>query len=194
MSESLGTLYEISRSNRGYTKLVITVNIPFKTKYLTFCIWDDTQLVYKGKPFKEGDSVRVEYYYQDNLPIFSSMTPEPIDLCPICFCFLEQISAQRMDCQYCSTYATEQYKERINQSLKLIYNSTKAGFQFYRSREQCMSFINDSTGEVFNCAVYESSPLFSKVGALELLNIYTVVGWKENSTFKCSMLDVIDIY
>ena len=192
MSESLGKLYEISRSSKGYTKLVITVNIPFKTKYLTFCIWDDTQLVYKGKPFKEDDSVRVEYYYEDNFPRFSSMTPEPIDLCPICFCFLEQINAQRMDCQYCSTYAAEQYKERINQSLKLVSNSTE-NYQ-HRSREQCMSFINDSTGEVFNCVVYESSPLFSKVGALELLNIYTVAGWKENPSFKCSMLDVIDIY
>ena len=192
MFESLGKLYEIARSSDGYTKLVITVNVPFKTKYLTFCIWDDAQLVYRGTPFKEGDSVRVEYCYQDNFPRFSSMTPKPIDLCPICFCFLEQINTQRMDCRYCSTYAAEQCKERINQSLKLIANSTK-NYQ-HPSRGQWMSFANDSTGEFFNCVVYESSPLFSKVGAFELLNMYTVVGWKENPSFKCSMLDVIDIY
>ena len=188
---SLGKIYEISRSSKGYTKLVIIVNIPFKTKYLKFCIWDDTQLIYKGTPFREDDSVRVDYYYQDNFPRFSSMTPQPIDMCPICFCFHEETDAQRMDCQYCSTYATEQYKERVNESLKLLSNSTK---NCRYSRGQCMVFINDSTGEVFTCIVYESNPLFSKLGELELSNLYTVVGWKENPSFKCNTLDVIDVY
>ena len=188
---SLGKIYEISRSSKGYTKLVIIVNIPFKTKYLKFCIWDDTQLIYKGTPFREDDSVRVDYYYLDNFPRFSSMTPQPIDLCPICFCFHEETDAQRMDCQYCSTYATEQYKERVNESLKLLSNYTKI---CRYSRGQCMVFINDSTGEVFTCIVYESNPLFSKLGELELSNLYTVVGWKENPSFKCNTLDVIDIY
>ena len=188
---SLGKIYEISRSSKGYTKLVITVNIPFKTKYLKFCIWDDTQLVYKGVSFREDDEVRVDYYYQENFPRFSSMTPQPIDMCPICFCFHEEIDAQRMDCQYCSTYDTAQCKERVNQSLKLVSHSIK---NYRYSRGQCMVFINDSTGEVFNCVVYESNPLFSKLGALELLNLYTVVGWKENPSFKCNTLDVIDVY
>ena len=175
------------------------VNIPFKTKYLKFCIWDDTQLIYKGTPFREDDSVRVDYYYQDNFPRFSSMTPQPIDLCPICFCFHEEIDAQRIDCQYCSTYATEQYKERVNESLKLLSNCTKnccdsRGQCMVDSRGQCMVFINDSTGQVSTCIVYESNPLFSKLGGLELSNVYTVVGWKETSSFKCSTLDVIDIY
>ena len=189
---SLGKIYEISRSSKGYVRLVITVNTPFKTKYLKFCVWDDTQLIYRGVSFKEGDSVRVDYYYQDNFPRFSSMTPQPIDLCPICFCFHEETNAQRMDCQYCSTYAVEQYKERINHRLKLVANYTK---NCLYSRGQCMTFIIDSTGEVFNCVVYESNPLFSKLGALELLNLYTVVGWKETPNYKvCNMLDVIDIY
>ena len=96
-----------------------------------------------------------------------------------------------MDCQYCSTYATEQYKERVNESLKLLSNCTK---NCRYSRGQCMVFINDSTGEVFNGIVYESNPLFSKLGGLELSNLYTVVGWKETPSFKCSTLDVIDIY
>ena len=148
-STSLGKIYDISQSDKGYFKLTIAVNTPFKTRFLKFCLWDNEPLKYKGESFKEGNSVRVNYYHQDNFPKFLSMEPQPIDQCPKCFTFYEGSDAQRIDCpEYCSTHT--EIKERVDKTVKLVSNTIKS---FRYSPGRCLVFIDDNSSETFQCTI-----------------------------------------
>ena len=188
-STSLGKIYDISQSSKGYFKLTIAVNTPFKTRFLKFCLWDDELLKYNAELYKEGDEVRVSYYYQDNFPKFLSMVPQSIDECPDCFTFYEASDAQRIVCpESCSTHT--EVKERVHNSVKLVSITVKS-FRYPPGR--CLVFIDDNTGETFHCTIFESHPIFMKTGDLELLKMYNIIGWRASDRFKNS-LDVIDIY
>ena len=37
---ALGEIVKVDKMDKGYTKLVLLVNKPYKTQYLTFSLWD----------------------------------------------------------------------------------------------------------------------------------------------------------
>ena len=49
---------------KGYTKLVLLVNIPYKTVYLIFILWDEKKFFGGDEPV--GDCVLAKYYYNGN--------------------------------------------------------------------------------------------------------------------------------
>ena len=193
MQASFGKIYEISQASKGYFKLTISTNLPFATKFLKFCLWDNSQLSHDGKLFKQGDQIIVNYYYQDIFLRLVSMIPQPFDECPVCSCFYEMSDAQRIDCSQCSNYAKDQVKERVHSSLTLVANWVK---DCKYSKGQSMVFIDNDTKKTLNCIVYENHPIFSKLANIQLLNEYTVIGWKQscNNLKINSKVDVIDIY
>ena len=141
-----------------------------------------------GEMFKLGDNVRVNYFHQNNFPRLQSMCLELHDMCQNCYCFYEAGDAQRIECpERCSTLT--EIKERINKTLKLVSKTTR---DFRYSAARCLIFTDDNTGKSYSCTIYENHPLFFKTGDLEIINMYTVVGWTSND--KYNSLDVIDIY
>ena len=56
--------------DKGYTRLTISTNIPFKTKKLKFNVWDTILLRKEDtmERFKLGDEVEIQYSYRNDYP------------------------------------------------------------------------------------------------------------------------------
>jgi len=71
-----GTIKKLGLEGKGYTKFVISVNLPFWTKYLQFNVWSKDLLFNSAdeKQFQLEDQVEVEYYYKGDFPELTSLT------------------------------------------------------------------------------------------------------------------------
>ena len=180
----------ISQNGEGYTLLVIRYNIPFKTMYLRFCIWDDNMLVHNNIRFKEGYAVDFMYEYAGHFPILSHTTlSEGHDVCFRCYAFHEQANAQRMECEYCRSIRYEDHKERLALKVKLVEKTVKP---FKYSSGLCLKFFDVKSSLYYEATIFEKNPLFNMISGIELLNDYQVIGWKENNSVY-NRVDVVDI-
>ena len=74
-SIDLARIFLIEETNKGYTKLVLSNPIPWKTRYLCFNVWRKAKLHYDGKEYKVGDMVSVEYPQED---FYKLVSLEPV--------------------------------------------------------------------------------------------------------------------
>ena len=185
--------HRVSKNNEGYTLLVIRCNIPYKTTYLKFCVWNDNKLNYNGSRANEGDDVSVNYTYEGTFPILSSIQfiDGGLGECFRCFAFREQnYSAQLMECPDCLSISSNQQRERINLTLTLVQKTVKP---FKYSRGLCLKFVDRVTDRYYNATIFEKNPLFPSVSGIEILKNYRVFGWEENIS-KFSDIDIVDVY
>ena len=117
---ALGEIAKMEVMEKGYTKLVISVNIPYKRTNLTFCVWDPRKLCVGDDGIDIGDNVLVQYHYKENFKQLDGLTKmERFDSCPICYTNLEPMDAQRIDCPGCTSISELETKERVSEKIKL---------------------------------------------------------------------------
>ena len=116
---ALGEIAKIEVMTKGYTKLLISVNIPYKRINLTFCVWDTSQLCVGGDGIDIGDNVLVQYHYKEKFAQLDGLNKmERFDSCPICYANLEPMDAQRIECPECSNISEEESKEKTWKALR----------------------------------------------------------------------------
>ena len=117
---SLGEIVKLEVTDREYTKLILSVNIPFKAQSITFNVFDNTKLRDAEGLFGVGDCVRADYHYKDTFTQLDQLTKMvKFDNCPICYSNLEAMDAQRFDCSGCALMSEDEHKERISEKMEL---------------------------------------------------------------------------
>ena len=107
-----GLVNQIYAADKGYTRVTVATNIPFKTKKIKFNVWDSMLLKKETmENFKVKDEVYVQYSYRNGYPQLINMRSARIDNCPVCFTSLEGIDAQRMDCEACRLIPEAEHKK-----------------------------------------------------------------------------------
>ena len=184
---NFGTIKGLTLEAKGYYRLVIGVNLPFKTKFLKFNVWKKELVVAStNELYKEGEEVLIEYYYRDNFPQLSAIKEAAIDYCPVCDSGLEQINAQRMECDGCSSIPVEEQKERINEKMRLISCIPK---QYQYSTGYLVELLPPGKSKAYKVVVFPSNPpLFKLAPDLKVGQLYTVLAWRDKK-----LLDLIDI-
>ena len=188
---ALGEIVKAELMEKGYTKLVLLVNIPYKTIYLTFILWDQKKFLGGDDPLGVGDFVLAKYHYNGNFTQLDEMTKMiSFDSCPICWSNLEAMDAQRIDCPGCSTIPEAESKGRVSERMKLISKTLK---EYRYSAGYKIEFV-DENQKGYVCVIFKNSPLFEKIDELSVSQSYDVIGWKNKGDFKCHPLDIVNIY
>ena len=192
---SYGLICEINPNTKGYTRLTISTNIPFKTKLIKFNVWDTLLLKKPGStrssvmiPFKVGEEVQVEYSYKNSYPQLVSMVASRIDNCPVCFSSLEGIDAQRLECDGCRLIPEEEHKKRVNTQMQVVSKTLK---QYSNSAGIKLELFSENDNKAFAPVIFPNNVAFQTVENMKIGHKYWVAGWiAPNGKF----LDVVDIY
>ncbi len=188
----LGRITDISEMDKGYKRLILSINIPFKTKLLKFNVWKDHLLQDENLVnFKVGDDVCANYHYNKGYPCLDKLTSTSIDNCPVCYNNVEATDAQRIDCHGCSTMPESLHKLRVNARFKL---KSCVQEQFQYSSGYKLKFENEEASEQFTCVIFQNNPLFVTVPNFKVSDLYYVVGWKNTENSDNYFVDVIDMY
>lgn len=197
MSETLyclGTVKELKKYGNGCTRLVLSINKPYRTEFLQFFVWSYELLKKEdtGDICGIGDDLAVTYFLNDaqnGYPQLISLTSASIDNCPICWNGLEAIETQRMDCFGCSSLPDGSSKTRMREKMTLLANKEE---EFKFSKGCRMTFVSKPNGSILNFVVFPSKRLLHpKVKTFIVGEEYTVCGWKDP---RKNHFDVIDIY
>ena len=189
---SLGKIIKMQPMDKGYIKMVLAINIPFKTIHLTFNVWNKQKLQYGNVELKNEDFVVVSYHYKEKYTQLDELIKiERIDNCPLCYCNLEPTDSQRFDCPGCATISDDDVKERVNDRMKLVSCSVK---EYQYSPGYKLEFINEIDQSKFVGVVFKNSPMFDDLSLLRESETYHVVGWTNKDNFKCHPLDIVSIY
>ena len=180
----LGRVLELKPMDKGYTRLTIVYNIPFKTKTLKFNAWNEDML----SSCEEGETVKVVYTYKNSFPHLLAIDRALIDSCQICHTFMEALDAQRIECEGCSSIPKDQHKTRINAMMKLISLEPK---QYMYSTGLRLEFLLEIEKKRYTYVIFENSLLDRISHDLKIGEKYFVVGWK--STQPGCFLDIVDI-
>lgn len=184
----IGTIKQLNRDEKGCYKLIISVNMPFYTKYLQFDVWG-SELLEKseGQKFELEDQVEVEYYFKRDSLELTSLISTHIEYCPVCFNGLERIETQRMDCRGCSLVPCYEQRERVNSEMVLVACTDK---EYRYSTGYRLEFFEPCTDSSFRSVVFPNKPLlYSTVPSLQVGKVYAVMGWKDKNVF-----DLLDIH
>ena len=178
--------------DRGYTKLIVTVNIPFKTVNITFAVWDASKLQSKERCLLVGDFVEMHYHYQGTFAQLDTITRiGQFDTCHKCYCNLEAMDAQRFECSGCATISEAEQKDRVSEKMQL----TECELQQYTySAGYKIKFLCDDKTTSFASVIFKNSPLYDKLEELKILNIYHVTGWKNKQGFKANPFEIVNIH
>ena len=189
---SFGKICQLTDNEKGYTAVVIATQIPWKTVYKKFNVWNKAKLLNNGEQFKLEDEVRITYV-DSKFPKLKEIESVMLDSCAVCFSFYEVENAQRMDCGFCSVY-DEEKRDRVNTTLKLISNKTKT---YTYSDGCCLTFVDEDTDTTYFTCVFENSPFYSDLTHLETKTYYRVLGWVAKKTddenFFIDLVDIPDI-
>ena len=195
MNSTLAKIALIEESDKAYTKLVLANHIPWKTRCLTFSVWNKTKLFHNNQALKLGDAVRVDYKSQKNAFLkLISLEPAQVDTCSVCYSLYDMPrDGQRIDCGLCSIY-DEDKRGRISEELKLIANTEK---ECTFSKGQCLTFVNEETDNLYFAWSFVRKPYFKRLVALKTQMMYNVNGWIEKRTedgdFVIKLTDVPDL-
>ena len=188
---SYGMVSKIEVTDKGYTKIVLTVNIPFKQKIISFNIWNKKLLQDKSEKIGVGDNVEVMYHYKDKFTVLDKIVRvDGFDNCPICFCNLELSDAQRIECPGCSLIDESEYKDRITENMKLVACSLN---EYQYSSGYRVEFINEQTNKKIVTVIFRNNPLFEKVDNLLITETYLVIGWQTKDNFQTTPFEITDI-
>ena len=188
---SYGVITKIQTTDRAYTKIVVTVNIPFKQKYLTFNVWKDALLKDSSGRFNVNDCVGVVYHYKEHFTVLDELVHvNRFDNCPICYCNLEPMDAQRIDCPECSMIDKSEHKDRISEIMTLV--SCRIN-EYKYSSGYCLEFVCKSTEKKIVSVIFKNNPLFDKIETLKISKSYIVIGWQSKENFVYKPFEIIDI-
>lgn len=185
--KDIGTIKKLKLEEKGYFRVIVSVNMPFYTKYLQFNVWKSEILQNSdGQQFGLEDQVEVEYYFKGGFLELTRLTKACIEYCPVCFNGLERIETQRMDCSGCSLVPYYEQRERINIEMILVSCAEK---QYTYSTGYRLELSAPSLSSSFISVVFPNKPLlYSMVPNLQEGKVYTVLGWRNKNVF-----DLIDI-
>lgn len=184
-----GLICEITPKSKGYTRLTVSTNIPFKQRLLKFNVWDTLLLQSETmEPFRIGEEVYVEYSYKNSYPQLTRIIPSRVDNCPICDSSLEGIDAQRWECDGCTSIPEEHHKKRVNAEMKLVSSTLN---EYQHSRGYKLEFYYAVENTTFSPVIFEDKLLFNHIPKLSVGHNYRVAGWiSPNGRY----LDVTNIY
>ena len=189
MNTALGRIYEMNPSDKGYTRLSIASNIPFKMKFYKFHVWDRTLLTTElMEPFQVGNEVKVTYSYKNKFPKLTKMELTSLDTCPVCFSHQEAMDAQRQDCPGCSIIPEAEHKTRVNVQMK-VKSCTPKEYEHSMGHMLCLN--HEEEEKTYYTVVFPSNPLFNVVKDIKVDNSYYIVGWKAAGS---KILELEDIY
>ena len=189
---ALGEIVKVDMMDKGYTKLVLLVNIPYKTQYLTFSLWNAKKFLGGDDNLKVGDCVFAQYHYNTHFTQLDNMTKMiSFDNCPICWCNLEAIDAQRIECPECSNISEEESKEQVSDKMKLTCKELN---EYRYSSGYKLKFVEENDQKRYTCVVFKNSPLFENIDQLKIAETYHVVGWKHKEDLKCHVFDIVNIF
>ena len=186
----IGTIKKLKLEEKGYFRIIVSVNMPFYTKYLQFNVWKSDILQNSdGEQFGLEDQVKVEYYFKGNFLELVRLTKIHIEYCPVCFNGLERIETQRMDCSGCSLLPNYEQRERINIEMILVSCAEK---QYRYSTGYRLELSAPSLNTSFISVIFPSKPLLhSMVPNLQVGKAYTVLGWRDKNLF--DLIDIVEL-
>ena len=188
---SFGMITKIQAMEKGYTKIVLTVNIPFKQKYITFNVWKSALLQDSSGRFAVGDCVGASYHYTERFTVLDELIRViRFDNCPICFCNLEPIDAQRIDCPGCSTMDESEHRDRICDNMILMSYTLN---EYKYSSGYRLEFTQESTKKNIVAVIFKNNPLFDKIESLKISKTYLVIGWQSKENFAYKPFEIVDI-
>ena len=186
---ALGRIYELKPSDKGYMRVSVASNIPFKMKIYKFNVWDRTLLKSElMEPFQVGNEVKVTYYYKNKFPTLKEMTLTSLDTCPVCFSHQEAADAQRLDCPGCSLIPEDEHKTRVNELMK-VKSCTPKEYQHSVGHLLCLE--HEEEEKTYRTVIFPNNPLFDLVKDIKVDENYYIVGWKSANG---KMLELVDIY
>ena len=147
-SIDLARIFLIEETNKGYTKLVLSNPIPWRTRYLRFNVWRKDKLYHDGKEYKVGDMVSVEYTQEDfdKLVSLEPVEPTQVDSCLVCYGLYEvPRDGERIDCGRCSVFDINK-RRRLNAELKLTTSTSK---RCTYSMGQCLEFVDEMRDKLY---------------------------------------------
>ena len=187
---ALGKIVGVKPMDKGYKRLEVAVNAPFRTKRLKFNIWNDNLLLKEtSEPYKAGDTVALDFHVQGSYLRLNNLKPMDLDSCPICYAYREATDAQRLDSPCCELIPEESRKTRIDCRMMLQSKCKKQYMYSEGMKLQLAPVEEEEDVKTYTTVIFENSPLYSKVPALKTGNIYCVIGWVSKK-----LLDIIDIY
>ena len=183
-----GKISEVKPSQKGYIRLTVSHNVPFKTKHIKFNVWNQ-ELLKKanGTPLKRKDTVFVEYIYKNGYPKLQNIQENSVDNCPVCYSSLEGIDAQRMTCEGCCFIPECDYPKRIHDQMKLVSTELCA---YTKSSGYKLEFYNQKESRSFTFVIFKNNVLFESVSEMKAGFDYTVIAWL---ALDSKFLDVVDI-
>ena len=189
---SLGEIVKLEVTDKGYTKMILTVNIPFKAVNITFNVFDSMKLRDEEEIFAVGDCVRADYHYKERFTQLDQITKMiRFDNCPICYCNLEAIDAQRFECPGCALINEDEHKERISEKMELL----ECNLNVYKfSPGYKVEFLSEDKKRRFATVIFQNSPIFDGMKEMKNHHFYHVVGWWSKQGFKCSPLEIVNIH
>ena len=188
---SYGTIAKIQAMDKGYTKVVLSTNIPFQRKHIVFNIWDVNILQDETGRLNTGDCVTVIYHFKEQFTVLDNISRiDRLDNCPICFSDLDPIDTQRMGCPKCSSMNETEYKDRICENMKLLSYSLN---EYKFSSGYRLEFITETSEKKFIGVIFQNNPLFDKINHLNISETYFVVGWKSKDNFLLKPFEIIEI-
>ena len=181
-----GRIFQLKDYPRGYTRMTIATDLPYRRKFVKFNIWDLPELKTRyGDDFQEGAQVQYSYDTDTQYPYLTDFERCLLGSCPDCYADYELGDAQRMSCGYCYNIEVD----RLDISLKLESSKIK---KYPYSKGISLCFADQDTNYI--CCVFETSPLYDDLQTLEVGMEYIVVGWKgaklEDGKFYFSLIDV----
>ena len=186
---ALGLIYEINPTSKGYTRLSIAANIPFKLKFYKFNVWDTTLLMTDMmEPYKVGDEVKVTYNYKKTFINLVDISRISLDTCPVCFSYQEATDAQRMDCPGCNLIPESDHKKRINSQMTLTSYESKEYLNYIGYR---LYFFDKESKRDYLSVIFHNNPLYGTIEDLKVGCEYFVVGWEIGYG---KMIEIVDIY
>ncbi len=179
-----------SIDNGRYIRLSIATNVPFQTKVMKFNVWNKMLLKKDtSQPFEVNEEVEIEYTYKNSFLHLIKMKQASIDICPVCYKYLEATDAQRMDCTACSLIPEEDQKTRVTAQMKLTSSVVK---EYLHSPGYKLEFLLESENKRYVIVVFENNFLYNTIQKLSVGNSYFVIGWKSKQPG--ALLEVVDIY
>ena len=191
---TLATIILIKDSDKGYTKLVLSNPIPWKTRYITLNVWRKHKLLYLDHtPYKAGDNVCV-VYKPGKFNRLISLEPAKVDVCMIYYSlYYLPGDGQRIDCGGCSTFDSDRRK-RSPTELKLIAITEKKGsfsIGFW------LTFVDEVSDKLYFACTFVGRPYFNDLRVLKTQELYNVNGWiakeTDDGNYMIDLTDVPDI-
>ena len=175
---------------KGYYRLIIAVNLAYKTRYLTMNVWKPELLKNSsGERFQPEDTVRVTYSYnQDKYVKLIKLEEVLLEYCPTCYYGREQIETLSADCQGCSGLQPDLQRERLFEKM-ILKSCTPKPYCYSTGYYLELQLSQSGESTTYVAVIFPNNPLiYSRMESFEVGAAYNVTAWKNRK-----LLDVISM-